>query len=71
MLSLAVVGVVGLLIWFLLDSAKRQGRAEAINEHNRNLSSITLATREVDEAVRRLRDSELRDELRRARNDQP
>lgn len=69
MLSLAVFGVVGLLVWFLRDAAKRQGRAEAINEHNRNLSSITRATREVDEAVQRLRDAELRSELRRARDD--
>jgi hypothetical protein len=69
MLYLAVIGVVGLLIWFLRDSARRQGRADAINEHNRNLSSITRATREVDEAVQRLRDAELRSELRRARDD--
>ena len=69
MLYLAVIGVVGLLIWFLRDSAKRQGRAEAISEHNRNLSSITRATREGDEAVQRLRDAELRSELRRARDD--
>ena len=69
MLYLAVIGVVGLMIWFLRDSAKRQGRAEAISEHNRNLSSITRATREVDEAVQRLRDAELRSELRRARDD--
>ena len=69
MLFLAVFGVVGLLVWFLRDSARRQGRAEAINEHNRNLSTITRATREVDEAVRRLRDVELRSELRRARDD--
>jgi len=69
MLFLAVFGVVGLLVWFLRDSARRQGRAEAINEHNRNLSTITRATREVDEAVQRLRDAELRSELRRARDD--
>ena len=69
MLFLAVFGVVGLLVWFLRDSARRQGRAEAISEHNRNLSTITRGTHEVDYAVLRLRYAVLRSELRRARDD--